>query len=217
MEKVSASPTETNTGKLWSEEMAFPPNTELRNSGHKGTLEYKAAKNDLLNDIVPQEDPAKASKLVDVICLHDQWSSGCLFRACCCFYYACCCCLCCETSKEVTKQTFVTRFEKWLNLDSKLSSDKVQHVSTVMLRLYAHQPGAIKSLESCRINPNFSSQFRDDLEFFVPQLCSFYLKGNLEDHKQLFDVITMASSASFFFSHRVWFFFHSAMFQEFSH
>jgi hypothetical protein len=34
--------------------------------------------------------------------------------------------------------------------------------------MYAHEPGAIKELEKCRINPNFSSLFRDDLEFFIP-------------------------------------------------
>lgn len=59
--------------------------------------------------------------------------------------------------------------------------------------------------------------FRDDLEFFVPQLCSFYLKGNFEDPPALFNVIIMASQTDFFFGHRIWFFFHSAMFSEFSH
>ena len=47
------------------------------------------------------------------------------------------------------------------------------------MRMYAHQAGAIKDLYRCRINPDFQSLFRDDLEFFIPQLCSFYLKGNL--------------------------------------
>ena len=82
--------------------------------------------------------------------------------------------------------------------------------------MYAHHPGAIKDLERCRINPDFNSIFRDDLEFFIPQMCSFYLKGNLENPQDLFNVIILASQTNFFFSHRVWFFFHSAMFQEFS-
>jgi len=34
--------------------------------------------------------------------------------------------------------------------------------------MYAHEPGAIKELEKSRINPNFNSLFRDDLEFFIP-------------------------------------------------
>jgi hypothetical protein len=89
----------------------------------------------------------------------------------------------------VTKQTFVKRFEKWLNITSK---DKA-NVAKTMIRMYAHQPGAIKDLEKCRINPDFRSVFRDDLEFYIPQLCSFYLKGNFEDPKAIFNVMILAS------------------------
>jgi hypothetical protein len=85
-----------------------------------------------------------------------------------------------------------------------------------MIRIYAHQPGAVEDLQQCRVNPDFSSCFRDDLEFFIPQICSFYLKGNSESPQKLFNVLVLASQTNFFFSHRVWFFFHSAMFQEFS-
>lgn len=49
-----------------------------------------------------------------------------------------------------------------------------------MIRVYAHQAGAVQDLEQCRVNPDFTSVFRDDLEFFIPQICSFYLKGNSE-------------------------------------
>lgn len=107
----------------------------------------------------------------------------------------------------------MARFEKWLQLDSR---EKASNVCKAMIRLYAHQPGAIKNLEICRINPNFRSKFRDDLEFYIPQLCSFYLKGNFEDPVSLFNVIILASQTNFFFSHRVWFFFQSAMFQDFN-
>ena len=78
--------------------------------------------------------------------------------------------------------------------------------------MYAHQTDAIKDLERCRINPDLNSVFRDDLEFFIPQMCSFYLKGNLENPADLFNVIILASQTDFFFAHRIWFFFHSAMF-----
>lgn len=48
------------------------------------------------------------------------------------------------------------------------------------MKLYAHQPDAIMQLETqCRINPDFGSPFRNDLEFFIPQICSFLLKGDL--------------------------------------
>ena len=133
-----------------------------------GAQNYQAAREQMLEDIVPHEDyNAKTS---------------CLFRTCCCFYYMFCCCICCEKSKSVTKQTFVKRFEKWLNIESRLGRrDKTLKVAKTMMRMYAHQPGAIADLEKCRVNPDFNSVFRDDLEFFIPQLCSFYLKGNLEN------------------------------------
>ena len=74
--------------------------------------------------------------------------------------------------------------------------DKTLIVAKTLMRMYAHQPGAIKDLEKCRVNPDFNSVFRDDLEFFIPQLCSFYLKGNLDsiqELQQLFNVIILAS------------------------
>lgn len=84
--------------------------------------EYKEAREALLNDIVPKEESVQTS---------------CLFRTCCCFYYACCCCIFCEKSKVVTKQTFVKRFEKWLNLDLR-RGDGALTVAKAMIRLYAH-------------------------------------------------------------------------------
>ena len=130
-----------------------------------------------------------------------------------------CCCICCEKSKAVTKQTFVKRFEKWLNIDKRRRLDGKLIVAKTMMRMYAHQPGAIKDLEKCRVNPDFKSKFRDDLEFYIPQICSFFLKGNQETSREqddLYKVIILASQTNFFFAHRIWFFFHSAMFKEFN-
>ena len=71
----------------------------------------------MLKDIVPEEDfNVKTSKFN----FNLSFFLACLFRTCCCFYYLFCCCICCEKSKAVTKQTFVKRFEKWLNLDNRL-------------------------------------------------------------------------------------------------
>jgi hypothetical protein len=50
----------------------------------------------------------------------------------------------------------------------------------LLIALYAHQPDVISQLENQRINPDFTSQYRDDLEFYIPQLCSFFLQGNYE-------------------------------------
>jgi hypothetical protein len=37
-----------------------------------------------------------------------------------------------------------------------------------LLKLYAHKDGAIHDLEKCRINPDFNSNQRFDLEFYIP-------------------------------------------------
>jgi len=50
-----------------------------------------------------------------------------------------------------------------------------------LMKLYAHKPEAIKELQKCRINPDFTSSFRTDLEFYIPQYCSFYLNGLYDD------------------------------------
>ena len=60
------------------------------------------------------------------------------------------------------------KFGKWINLKYKSQSSEELIVAKLIIRMYAHEPGAIKELEKCRINPNFSSLFRDDLEFFIP-------------------------------------------------
>lgn len=106
------------------------------------------------------------------------------------------------------------RFTKWIKLGDKnhRSEDSKMGVVKALMRLYAHQTDAIKDLkEFCRVNPDFNSHFRNDLEFYVPQICTFFLRCDLEDPQQLFDFILMASSADFFFAHRVWFFLQSSM------
>lgn len=60
------------------------------------------------------------------------------------------------------------KFGKWINLKYKSQSSEELVVAKLIIRMYAHEPGAIKELEKCRINPNFNSLFRDDLEFFIP-------------------------------------------------
>ena len=52
-----------------------------------------------------------------------------------------------------------------------------------MVQLYRHKPAAMQNLAKVRINPNLLSGGevkRADLEFFIPQLCSFYLESQLD-------------------------------------
>ena len=66
-----------------------------------------------------------------------------------------------------------------------------------LVQLYKHKESALKNLEKVRINPDFSRlQIRADLEFFLPQLCSFYLNNELSEveEQKMLDFMTMACS-----------------------
>ena len=137
---------------------------------------------------------------------------------CCLPYYLFCCC-CCWKEKEfaAAKPDFIKRFEKWI-------PDKLKHQSTqlapgsrdkdpipILISLYSCDPNAVESLAQCRINPDMSAPVRKDLEFFIPQLCSFYLQGYYDNMQQLVDLIIQASMADFYFSHRIYFFMKSVV------
>ena len=76
------------------------------------------------------------------------------------------------------------------------------------MRLYAREPQAITNFESCRLNPDFTQAIRNDVEFYIPQICSFYLSKECteEEADELSKFIIMACKSEFFFSHRVMFF-----------
>lgn len=143
----------------------------------------------------------------------DKKSVGCCFRIFCPCYYLFCCCCCCETSFKVTRMRFQARFQKWINVKKQnflnlAADDPVRG----LLMLYAHQENAVNDLEQCRINPDFSSPFRNDLEYYIPQICCMYIEGGLEDRKDVTRLILNASKSDMFFSHRIWFFFQSLIF-----
>lgn len=47
----------------------------------------------------------------------------------------------------------------------------------VLIQLYSCAPQAVQELAKCRVNPDLTSPVRLDLEFYIPQLISFYLQG----------------------------------------
>lgn len=110
----------------------------------------------------------------------------------------------------------MSRFKRWLNVkDRKVHAnnvtDDLQHIFDLLTQLYAHEPGIIEELTRCRINPDFTTYLRSDLEFFIPEISSFYLRGKSEEQEGLLNVLTSACSMSFFFSHRLYFFFKSVI------
>lgn len=81
-----------------------------------------------------------------------------------------------------------------------------------LIKLYAHQKDAIDYLQKCRVNPDFNSNLRNDLEFYVPQLCSIYMVGEIDNPERLSELILNSCQNSIFFSHRIWFFCQSLLF-----
>ena len=123
----------------------------------------------LLGDIVPAEDSYPCFKSVKCI-----------------LFYSLCCCICYsnKSTQPSTKASFMRRFTKWIKLDKRGDSNEDSKMGVVkaLMRLYAHQGDAIKDLkELCRVNPDYNSSYRNDLEFYVPQICTFFLRCELED------------------------------------
>ena len=88
-----------------------------------------------------------------------------------------------------------------------------------MVQLFRHKKKATVNLEKVRLNPDYSkigTSVRNDLEFYLPQLCSFYLNNalNEKEEKKILDFLAHACRYSFFFAHRVWFFFNSNINKE---
>ena len=68
--------------------------------------------------------------------------------------------------------------------------------------MWAHK-NVIKELESIRLNPVLlidGKNIRNDLEFYIPQLCTFLIFGEYEAVEELLAFLCKACYASFFFA-----------------
>ena len=117
----------------------------------------------------------------------------------------CCCCCCCCSSNEKTKNSYRKGWRKYLRKDA---NDDPNDSFVVLTNLFANVDNALEALESIRLNPNLVSEnkLRNDLEFYIPQLCTFLLFGEVKAIEEFFVFLCKVCNASFFFAHRVhWF------------
>ena len=131
----------------------------------------------------------------------DEWQKKSCCGKCCHYLFCCCCC----TNYEKTKNAYKKGWRKYLK---KETNDTSHESFTILTNLFANADNAIESLESIRLNPNLVSEnkLRNDLEFYIPQLCTFLLFGEFKDIEQFFVFLCKVCNASFFFAHRVhWF------------
>ena len=97
----------------------------------------------------------------------------------CCFNFFCCCC----SSKIKTKDYFKKKWKKYLFKEGNDASDLPFNKLT-----------------------NSENKLRNDLEFYIPQLCTFLLFGDIKAVEEFFVFLCKVCNASFFFAHRVhWF------------
>ena len=110
----------------------------------------------------------------------------------------------CHSNKR-SKNFYMKGWKDYLEREGNDASDKPFKILT---NLFVNDEEAILGLESIRLNPNLVSEnkLRNDLEFYIPQLCTFLLFGEMKDIEEFFVFLCKACNLSFFFAHRVhWF------------
>lgn len=120
-----------------------------------------------------------------------------------------CCCFCCFCTKKSEDPNELKNFyiEKWRNyLSSEKEMKQLIDPFKILTDLWGHKTD-MSNFYRTRINPNFLNEgFRNDLEFYVPQLCTFLIFGNVHAVEEFLAILCKACFASFFFAHKImWF------------
>ena len=112
------------------------------------------------------------------------------------------------------KNFYINKWRYYLTQESQ-SKSKMNDPFLILTNMWAHKP-VIHELEKVRINPNLIKKakkkrmndiiIRNDLEFYIPQICSFILFGDNELIDELLAFLCKSCYCSYFFAHRViWF------------
>ena len=127
-------------------------------------------------------------------------------------FHVFCCCFC--ISRTRTKDFYR---KNWKNYLYKEGSDASDLPFNKLTNLFANgDDEAIEALGDFRVNPNLVSEnkLRNDLEFYIPQLCTFLLFGDIKAIEEFFFFFCKVCNASFFFVFRFYCFLF-AMFNAF--
>ena len=110
-----------------------------------------------------------------------EWEKKSCCGKCCHYMFCCCCCV----KYENTKNFYKKGWRKYLKKEGHDASDQSFQILT---NLFANADKAIESLENIRLNPNLVSEkkLRNDLEFYIPQLCTFLLFGEVKAIEEFF-------------------------------
>ena len=116
----------------------------------------------------------------------------------------CSCCCCCFSDKvEIHSLKYIKNWRMYLEKESILhTNDPFKILTSLWL-----DNSVTKELENIRLNPNLISTIRDDLEFYITQLCTYLIFGDSDSFDELVAFLCKASCACFYFAHRIiWFF-----------
>ena len=123
----------------------------------------------------------------------DEWEEKSCCGKCCHYLFCCCCCKKYEKSKNFYKKG-------WRNYLKKEGNETADKSFQILTNLFANTDKSIESLHNIRLNPNLVSEnrIRNDLEFYIPQLCTFLLFGELKAIEEFFVFLCKVCNASFF-------------------
>ena len=129
-------------------------------------------------------------------------------KCCCkfCYYLFCCCCFnCCQSEENLQKNLFIAKWKDYVQHNNEKEDTDLPFL--ILTNLYTKNfNNALEQLHSIRINPNYLIKFRTDLEFYIPQLCTFLLFCGEKDLDEFFLFLCRACGLNLFFAHRVhWF------------
>ena len=113
---------------------------------------------------------------------------------------------CFKTKKIKDKYYYIEKWRKYLNSEVNTSKE-MNDPFNLLTFLWGHK-NVIKELEKIRLNPNLlnKNKIRNDLEFYIPQLCSFLIFGDYEIVQEFFSFLCKCCFASYNFAHRIiWF------------
>ena len=130
-------------------------------------------------------------------------------KCCCCvfcYYLFCCCCFkCCKSEDNLQKNLFIAKWKVYVQHNHEKEDTDLPFL--ILTNLYTKNfNNALEQLHSIRINPNYLIKFRTDLEFYIPQLCTFLLFCGEKDLDEFFVFLCRACGLNLYFAHRVhWF------------
>ena len=145
----------------------------------------------LLDDYDPNDDLENNENEEEDEYIDDSNDKSCCCK--CCSFIFCCCC----SSRSKGKGFYQKGWRNYLVKEGNDSSDVPFRILT---NLFSNKDGSISALESIRLNPNLVSanKLRNDLEFYIPQLCTFLLFGEVKAIEEFFVFLCKVCNASFF-------------------